>query len=283
MKIGITGVKGLIGQSIFSHLNLKGHSVISLDKYTQEQSLDIDLKNSEEISSLDWVLHFASKTSIELSIKDPFNTYRNNMNSTLIALKIAEKSSASFLFMSSFVYGKANYSPIDENHPTSASNPYMSSKIIGEETARQICKINDLPLIILRASNIYGKNLVPGRLISDLLIAYVEKKPMLLNDPNPKRDYLYIKDFNYLISKIVERSPTLSGTYNVGYGRKYSNLEVAELFNSVIDSQEKIVFTEKRREFEVLDASIEVGLIKRKFNWNPRYTLRDGIKDLINK
>jgi len=40
--------------------------------------------------------------------------------------------------MSSFVYGQPKYLPIDEKHPVSFANPYMGSKLAGEEVSRSI-------------------------------------------------------------------------------------------------------------------------------------------------
>ena len=96
--------------------------------------------------------------------------------------------------MSSYVYGNPKYLPIDEKHPVASANPYMGSKITGEEICRQLSHLLKFPLIILRVFNIYGDFEIPGRLISDLLQNLRQGNSLVLNDPVPKRDYLYIKD-----------------------------------------------------------------------------------------
>ena len=78
------------------------------------------------------------------------------------ALKVAHFSSASFIFMSSYVYGDPEYIPINEKHPLRANNPYMGSKIICEKICQDFSKQFDIPLIILRAFNIYGDKIVIG-------------------------------------------------------------------------------------------------------------------------
>ena len=144
MKIGISGSNGFLGRSVSGYLQENNHMIISLDPITRSE-FSIDKIEKSKYCSLDWVLHFGSKTSISESQIDPFTTYATNINSTLSALKIAEISNAGILFMSSFVYGTPEYSPIDEKHPVRASNPYMSSKILAEEIAHK--------LVVLRPSH----------------------------------------------------------------------------------------------------------------------------------
>ena len=282
MKIGITGINGLLGKSTRIFLEANGHDVFSLDHLTRDDRLITQKIDDITCNSLDWVIHFASKTSIDTSWKNPFEIYSNNLNSTLIALKIAKQSKAAFLFMSSFLYGEPKYYPIDEKHPVHSINPYMSSKIIGEELSTQICSINKTPLIILRGSNIYGEKLVPGRLISDLLIANKKEEPFIINDPKPRRDYLYVNDFTSLILKIIETSPPKEGLFNVGFGKDYSNIEVAELFHKITRHNREIHIGSKKRDYDILNASMDVNLVKRTFSWAPEYSLKAGLKDLLS-
>ena len=281
MKIGITGINGLLGNTVSKNLKKNGHIFFSLDDLTRKEC-SVNKIQQSDCYPLDWILHFGSKTSINDSFADPFDTIQKNINSTLTALKIAEYSESSFLFMSSFVYGEPNYSPIDEQHPVYASNPYMSSKVIGEEASKKICQVKGIPLVILRGSNIFGKTLIPGRLISDLLISKKNNEYISINDPDSRRDYLYIKDFYELILKIIEQDPILEGIYNLGSGESYSNLEVAQIFSNLIGNKNKIKIRGKKRKNDILDASLDVNLIKKTFSWSPKYTLKEGLEDILS-
>ena len=280
MRIGITGVNGFLGGAVYKKLGEIGHFVVSLDSITLKEFSAKRIKESN-ITDIDWVLHFGSKTSIPDSHIDPFSTYASNISSTLSALKIAEKTNSGFLFMSSFVYGSHKYSPIDEKHPVSASNPYMSSKIVSEEICTEITKSKDIPLIILRGFNIYGSKLIPGRLISDLIIAKNNNELLTINDSNPKRDYLYIKDFVSLIEIIINSFPIKSGIYNVGYGQAYTNLEVANIFRELIGESRMVRINSKKRGNDILDCSVDTRLIKKTFSWSPKYSLKQGLSDFL--
>ena len=282
MRIGITGVHGFLGEAVYKKLDELGHLVVSLDSITRKKFSAKRIKESN-IIDIDWVLHFGSKTSIPDSHIDPFSTYASNISSTLSALKIAEKTNSCFLFMSSFVYGSPQYSPIDEKHPVTSSNPYMSSKIVSEEICTQITKCKNIPLIILRGFNIYGEKLIPGRLISDLLIAKNNYEYITINDPKPKRDYLYIKDFVSLIVLIVKFIPINTGIYNVGYGQAFTNLEVANIFRDLIGERRMVRVNGKKRKQDILDCSVDTQLIKTTFSWSPKFSLKQGLSDILSQ
>jgi nucleoside-diphosphate-sugar epimerase len=282
VKIGITGDRGFIGSNVSRALTSAGYSVISLDTLTCS-SVFSGSDREKYPKDLDWVLHFGAKTSITDSFTDPYGTYANNIGSTLQALKLSSHCHAAFLFMSSYVYGQPQYLPIDEKHPVKAVNPYMASKIIGEEMCRQICDIESIPAIILRGFNIFGDHYIPGRLISDLLNAARRGDAVHLNDPAPVRDYLYIKDFANLILKIsLQRPPAGICTYNVGYGQSYSNLEVAEMICELADSKCELIVNSNPRKNDIPDCSVDTSPIKDTFAWEPEYSLRRALAELIN-
>jgi nucleoside-diphosphate-sugar epimerase len=259
-----------------------GHTVVSLDALTRRSAFPQGGESpADDPPNLDWVLHFGAKTSIPESLDHPFATYANNIGSTLRALQVAQGARAAFLFMSSYVYGPPRYLPIDEAHPVASVNPYMGSKIIGEELCRQICHTAGLPWIILRGFNIFGDQPVPGRLIPDLLDALRRGTPIILNDPVPLRDYLYIEDFITLILKIILQQPIMTGVYNVGYGQSYSNREVAELVQGLSGGECPLVIQSRPRPHDILDCSVNTDLVKRTFSWQPAYPLSRALAELI--
>ena len=281
MKIGITGGKGFIGGSVAKHLLRNGHEIVNLDIHTRHRSSKkYQLK---ELENFNWVLHFGASTSIKKSYDDPFSTYQNNLGSTLIALDIARSTGAAFMYMSSYVYGPPQYLPLDEKHPVCAVNPYMSSKVLGENICLHLSQHFELDLIIFRGFNVYGNNIKKGMLIPDLIKSVKNSDQLIVNDPNPIRDYLYIEDFCDLILKMVASSPIPTGTYNVGYGRSYSNLEVAETIHRIAKSPLPIEIRSRPRLNDINDCSVDVALIRKTFSWSPRYSLSQGIKMILSE
>lgn len=282
MNVGLTGERGFIGGAVSAALREAGHRVVSLDALTRSGAFPLcDAPPAGVPGELDWVLHFGAKTSIVHSLAHPLATYGHNIGSTLLALQAARQARAAFLFMSSYVYGQPRYLPIDEAHPVSSVNPYMGSKLIGEELCRQVCGMADLPLVILRGFNIFGDQRTPGRLIADLLAAVRRGDPLILNDPAPVRDYLYIADFIALIARIIARRPVKAGTYNVGYGQSHSNREVAEMVQRLAGGRCPLVIQAQPRPHDIPDCSVNADLVKRTFSWQPAYPLSRALEGLI--
>jgi len=280
MKIGITGVSGFIGKSIAEALSQEAHQVVPLDRFTR--SINSCYKETNSYSNnLDWVLHFGAKTSISDSFSDPFTTYANNVGATIKALEIAYKSRAVFMYMNSYVYGPPQYMPIDEKHPVMPLNPYSGSKIASEQVCRHLSDTLKIPLVILRGFNIYGRCRIPGRLISDILESSDKREPLYLNDPFPRRDYLYIKDFQELIFKIISQKPVSTGTFNVGYGQSYSNQEVVEMAKILSGNCFEVIIQSKPRPMDISDNIADISLVKKTFSWTPAYSLERGLKELI--
>lgn len=277
MNLGITGYNGFIGNAVAHYMAQQHCRVLSLDHLTRSDNIEMQTLPDD----LDWVLHFGASTSISRSFDQPFATYHNNLNATLSALQIAHNSHASFLYMSSYVYGTPQYLPIDEKHPLGCSNPYMGSKILGEQLCRQFSILFNCPLIILRGFHIYGPALPPGRFISDLLDCVRRGAPITINDPIPKRDYLYIQDFCVLMWQILSQTPIKTGTYNVGYGQSYSNLEVAELLRNLLHDMRPIFVNSVRRQNDIVDCIPDVSMIKQTFSWEPCYSLEMGLRELL--
>ena len=253
--IGLTGTNGFLAKYIKRRLENKFYETIDLDPIAR--NLLSRPKNIPDIyQNLSWIFHFGAKTNIEKSINDPFEIYFNNFKSTLSIVELAKLTNSKILFLSSYIYGKPKYFPIDEHHPVKPSNPYMASKWISEQVCSNLSAQLGIPLIIFRLFNVYGPSLNKGRLIPDLINNVINNQTLILNDPNPKRDYLYIKDFEDLIYNILKMKAFKKRVYNVGGGKAYSNLEVARKILSI---------SKKRLKIKILNIKIN---IKNKDNNN---------------
>lgn len=278
LDVGVTGTSGFIGSALVGYLKLRGHSVFILDSLVHPSSINNHLHLEEK---LDWVLHFGATKSIEESFFNPMKLYRRNMHSNMAALEIALSKNARLLYMSSYVYGVPQYLPIDEQHPTCVVNPYMGSKLLGEQMCFQFHQFMGNSIIILRGFSFYGPGQKGSQLIPSIVESIHNNKPIVVNDPEPIRDYLYISDLAVLVDKIITSGFSGYRVYNVGGGKPYRNIEVAEMANKTGTNSVPIQVRGKRRKNDILECYANIDKIKTDFQWQPEVDLPAGISFCI--
>ena len=57
---------------------------------------------------------------------------------------------------------------------------------------------------------------------------------------------------------------------------------MAELFHKITRHNREIHIGSKKRDYDILNASMDVNLVKRTFSWAPEYSLKAGLKDLLS-
>ncbi len=275
-RIGVTGLKGFLGGEVATELRQAGHLVCDLDPWCRHR----DAESLRDLpAQLDWVLHFAARTSIEQSRLDPKGFLRDNLAATQNAAHVAVERGAALLYLSSYVYGQPQYNPVDELHPTSELNPYMASKLAGEKWLQNA--LPDLPVVVLRPFSVYGRQRQPGRLVSDLLECVRAGRPLAIADATPRRDHLYSRDFCALAQAIVTTAPVATGVYNVGSGVANSNLEVAELLAELAGETRPVAVLSQPRPNDVPLCIADLRKVHAAFGWSPHWSLRAGLAELV--
>ncbi len=272
--VGITGSTGFLGSAVLNYFRENAHTVILLDDLVHP---DHKRMSSQVPEILDWVLHFGASKSIEVSFKNPVSIYRNNMHSTMAALEIALSRSSRFLYMSSYVYGRPNSLPIDEDHSTYALNPYMGSKLLGEQMCLRFHQTIGISILILRGFTFYGPKQRGDQLIPSILDSIHKNKPIIVKDPNPKRDYLYINDFTRLLNAMIQSSFSGYEIYNLGGGKPYKNIDVALMANELAGNKVPIQIEGKERRNDVLECYANTEKVSRDFKWCMEIDLKSGL------
>ena len=86
------------------------------------------------------MIHFAGLKAVGESAEKPIEYYSNNVQGTLSLIAAMKLCNLKTLVFSSgaTVYGNPKYIPIDDDHPTSATNAYGRSKLHVEEMLKDI-------------------------------------------------------------------------------------------------------------------------------------------------
>lgn len=162
MNVLLTGGMGYIGSHTAVVLLRAGHHVVLYDNLSNSSDQVLgklaqittqpipfvqgDVRDTELLKAtlvghhIDAVIHFAGLKAVGESVEKPVEYYANNVQGTISLLQAMQSVHIKTLVFSSSaaVYGQTQYLPLDESHPTSATNPYGRSKLHIEEMLKDV-------------------------------------------------------------------------------------------------------------------------------------------------
>ena len=279
MRILLTGGAGYIGSHTAVALAAAGHEIVCFDNLSNSraevmdrletitgQSLPLIVGDIRDRTSLEQamrshaieaVIHFAGLKAVGEAVAKPLIYYDNNVRGTLSLIEAMIACSVRTLVFSSSatVYGEPQYLPLDEIHPTSATNPYGRTKLMIEEMLTDIAAADpDWRIAVLRYFNPVGAhesgligedpNGIPNNLmpfISRVASGRLERLSVFGDDYDTPdgtgvRDYIHVTDLaaGHLaaLGAISSHNEPIS-TWNLGTGRGYSVLEMVRAFERV--------------------------------------------------
>lgn len=307
-KILVTGADGFIGSHLTEELIRRGFNVRAFVLYNSfnswgwldhaeseiKKNLDIfagDVRDPHGVRTAmkgcDVVFHLAALIGIPYSYHSPDTYVDTNIKGTLNIVQAArELGVAKVLHTStSEVYGTARFVPITEEHPLQGQSPYSASKIGADQIAMSFYISFGTPVTIVRPFNTYGPRQSARAVIPTVITQIASgSRKIKLGAMHPTRDFNYVKDTVNGFIAIAESDKTVGEVINIGSNYEVSIGDtvklIAELMNEEID-----IDTDTQRirpensEVERLLGSNEK--IRRLTNWEPKYTLKQGIGKTI--
>lgn len=326
MSILVTGGAGYIGSHTVVELIKLGKEVVIVDNLSNSSILVLDrieeitgkrptfyeldvadkaaLRSVFEKESIEAAIHFAGYKAVGESVEKPVMYYENNIMSTLALVEVmAEFGVKKIVFSSSAtVYGLNNSSPLVENMPTSATNPYGYTKVMLEQILRDL-EVSDKEwsVALLRYFNPIGAHEsgligedpagIPNNLMPFIAQVAVGKRAELsvfgndydTVDGTGVRDYIHVVDLALGHIKALEKISDTTGvyTYNLGSGQGTSVLELVQAFEKVngVPVPYKIV---DRRPGDVATCYANADKALAELNWKTEKTIEDMCRDTWN-
>lgn len=275
MRILVTGGAGYIGSHTVVLLLEAGHDVVVIDNFSNSKpealrrvaeiagrSVDlhrVDLLDAEALdevvasSSPDAVIHFAGLKAVGESVTEPHRYYRTNLVGTLNLTDSMRRHGCQTLVFSSSatVYGPTPTLPLQEDAPTSATNPYGWSKLMIEQILKDLHGADEMWAIAsLRYFNPVGAHPsgrigedpagIPNNLLPYVTQVAVGRREHLevfgddydTPDGTGVRDYLHVVDLAHGHLAALNRLAEVGGhhVWNLGSGQGHSVLEVVSAF-----------------------------------------------------
>jgi UDP-glucose 4-epimerase len=319
MNILLTGGAGYIGSHAAVVLTEAGHQVVILDNFCNSQRsvleslarilsmavpfVEGDVRDTALIKkilqdhNIDAVIHFAGLKAVGESAQKPIDYFDNNVGGTVSLLQAMSACNIKTLVFSSSatVYGAPQYLPLDENHPTHATNPYGRSKLHIEEILSDVVASDfTWNIACLRYFNpvgAHGSGLIgedPNGIPNNLMpyIAQVASgKLAYLNvygndyatpDGTGVRDYIHVMDLveGHLAALSFIKQQTGLHVFNLGTGKGSSVLQMVKAFEEASGKTIPLKFT-TRRAGDVATCYAQVDKASLDLSWKATRTIKD--------
>ena len=299
MKALITGGAGFIGSHLADFLIDLNFEIIVIDNLSIGRHNNIahlvenskftfiqgDICNLDLIEptfkDVDWVFHLAALADIVPSIENPTEYFKSNVNGTFNVLQACRKYKVKRIIYagSSSCYGIPDEYPTKETADIQPQYPYALTKNIAEQLVMHWSQLYNLPAVSLRFFNVYGPRArtsgTYGAVFGVFLAQKLANKPYtVVGDGTQTRDFTYVSD---IVSAIIAAAETdLSGEIiNIGSNNTYSINRLVELLEG------EVIYIPKRPG-EPDCTWADISKATKLLNWEPKISLEDGVKILVN-
>ena len=307
----VTGGAGYIGSHTCILLIEAGYEVVIFDNFCNASKESIkrvekiagkeiplvegDIRSHDELQKvfdrydIKSVIHFAGLKAVGESVEKPLKYYDNNVNGTLVLCAVMKKNNCkSIVFSSSAtVYGDPHITPIKEDFPLSATNPYGRSKLMVEEILRDMyISDNSWKIVLLRYFNPVGAHAsgtigedphgIPNNLMPFIAQTAVGKRSCLsifgddydTHDGTGVRDYIHVVDLADGHVKALDRIDKFTEvmTINLGTGVGYSVKDVVKAFEKA-SGQEVPFCIAPRRSGDIAKCYADPTYAKEVLGW----------------
>lgn len=310
MKALVAGGAGFIGSHLCDALLEKGYEVICVDNLLTGskknvahlegndhfQFIDHDVRNPiPDLVSADFVYHLASPASPNHHSKKsyhslPFETMLVNTRGTMKLADFALQNHAKFLFAStSEVYGDPLEHPQKEEYRGNVSTTgprsiYDESKRFGETITAAFVRSKNLDGRIIRIFNTFGPRMAEddGRAVIEFLTRALGNDLLpIFGDGKQTRSFCYISDLVEGIIKAMEIDGTINEVINLGNPNECTILDLANRIKELTGSNSEIVFAEPVPKDDPQQRSPDITKAKQMLHWEPKISLEEGLKKLI--
>ncbi len=305
MRILITGSSGQIGTNLVLHLLDQGHDVYGVDirpnpwtRRIETIIQDLNAPQTEFVtgigdttypSDLDVVVHLAAHAKVYELVEHPERALQN-ISMAFNVLEFCRHQRVPIIFGSTReVYGDVQRYVTEESQADFmvAESPYAASKIAGEALVHSYARCYELPFLVFRFSNVYGRydnDIERMERVTPLFIHRIRHgEPVTIYGAEKELDFTYVDDCIEGIAAGIDllvRGAERDHTVNLAYGQGNSLVTLATYIGQALWKEPRIEFAPARAG-EVTRYVANIGKARALLNYNPRVPLEEGIKRCV--
>jgi len=300
VKVLVTGGAGFIGSN-FVRYAIGAHDdwhVTTLDKLTYAGRLE-NLESVTDhprhrfvqgdiadraasaplVAEADIVVNFAAETHVDRSIMHAGDFITTDVFGTFVLLEAARDNARLTRFVqisTDEVYGSVPAGSSTETDELKPRNPYSASKAGADRLAYSYWATYRVPVIVTRASNNYGPNQFPEKVIPLFITNLIDDIPVpLYGDGQNERDWLHVDDHCRAIDLLIERGES-GEVYNIGGGNQVKNVDLTHRLLDLLGKPPSLINPVADRPGHDRRYSLSTAKLER-LGWTPREDFAGGL------
>ena len=226
--------------------------------------------------------------ALNYSFFNPFDAYMVNVSiaNTLLELLKIGKYRTLIHTSSSEAYGTAQYSPMDENHPTDPTTPYAAGKAAADIMVHSFAKVLPLDIAIVRPFNNYGPRQNAEGPLAGIIPATAKRlknggKPLIHGDGEQTRDFIYVKDTVRGLIMAYENENSRGQIMNLGSGKDISMNHLLQEICDYMGYKGEWDHHESRTS-DVRKLCADISKARKLIGFEPEMPFEEGIKETLD-
>jgi len=229
------------------------------------------------------VVHFAAETHVDRSIRAAGDFIQTDVFGTFILLEAARQAPhlSRFIQISTDeVYGSVPNGRSRETDELRPRNPYAASKAGADRLAYSYWATYHVPVIVTRASNNYGPNQFPEKVIPLFITNAIDDRPVpLYGDGLNVRDWLHVADHCRALDLLIARGAP-GEVYNIGGGNEVRNIDLTQRILRLVGRPESLIQPVADRPGHDRRYALDTSKL-RGLGWVPIRSFEDGLADTV--
>jgi dTDP-glucose 4,6-dehydratase len=305
VEVLVTGGAGFIGSNFVRHA-LEAHDdwhVTTLDKLTYAGRLE-NLRDVEHhprhrfvrgdvadaaiaaplVTASEIVVHFAAETHVDRSILNAGEFITTDVFGTFVLLEAARQAPRLRRFVqisTDEVYGSVPQGSSTETDELRPRNPYSASKAGADRLAYSFWATYGVPVIVTRASNNYGPNQFPEKVIPLFITNALDEIPVpLYGDGLNVRDWLHVSDHWRALDLLIDRGES-GEVYNIGGGNEVPNVDLTRRILDLLGRPASLIRPVPDRPGHDRRYALDTSKL-RGLGWRPTVPFEAGLRSTVD-
>ena len=304
----VTGGLGFIGSNLVHELAGRGAHVTIIDamvpqhggERTNVSGLDVTVLEAridapavaEALVGAEVIFNVAGQVSHLASIEDPLRDLDLNLRSHvafLEAVRVAAPGAIVVQTSTRQVYGRPQYLPVDERHPTSPVDINGIDKLACEQLHLLYGRMHGLRVSALRLTNVYGPRLHLDRPDQGFLAVFIRRALLgqaitLFGDGSQRRDCLHVDDVVDAMIAAAACPEAAGEVFNLGHHESLTLADIAGRIVTECGSGSAVMcvpFPDDLAKIDIGSFQGDYSKASDVLGWKPSIGFTEGIRGTI--